>query len=86
MVTSQGLGDLYDIYPKRKKDLAIRLAKKVLKHTYGMDVVGDQPIYRSVEFRDGKAYITLDNAEGLYVTAFVCIISALTFITKVACH
>ena len=66
LVTSQGLGDLYDIHPKRKKDLAVRLAKKVLRHTYGMDIVADQPIYHSVEFEDGKAYITLDNAEGLY--------------------
>ena len=66
LVTSQELGDMYDIHPKRKKELAHRLAKKVLKHTFGMDIPADQPVYHSVEFEDGKAYITLDNSEGLY--------------------
>ena len=66
LVTTQELGELYDIHPKRKKELSIRLAKKVLRHTYGMNVAADQPIFRSVEFRDGMAYFTLENAEGLY--------------------
>lgn len=66
LITTQELGSLYDIHPIRKKELAQRLAKKVLHHTYGFDIAADQPVYRSVEFRDGKAYITLDNSDGLY--------------------
>ena len=66
LVTTQELGDLYDIHPKRKKELSFRLAKKVLRYTYGTDIAADQPIFRSVEFVGGKAYITLDNADGLY--------------------
>ncbi len=66
LVTTQELGDLYDIHPKRKKELAHRLANKVLLHTYGFDIAADQPVYRTAEFKDGKAYITLDHADGLY--------------------
>jgi len=66
LITTQGLGDMYDIHPKRKKELAERMAKKALRYTYGLDVPADQPVYRSAEFKDGKAYITLDNAEGLF--------------------
>lgn len=66
LVTTQELGELFDIHPKRKKELSHRLAKKVLCHSYGMDIAADQPVYRSVEFKDGKTYITLDNADGLY--------------------
>ena len=66
LVTTQELGDTYDIHPHNKKDVAYRLALKALKYTYGMDIKADQPVYKSVEFADGKAYITLDHAQGLY--------------------
>ncbi len=66
LVTTQELGDLYDIHPKRKKELAHRLAKKALKYTYGKDIFADHPVYKSAEFKDGKAYITLDHADGLF--------------------
>ncbi len=66
LVTTQELGDLFEIHPKRKKELSRRLALKALKYTYGKDIKADQPTYKSAEFRDGKAYITLDNAEGLF--------------------
>ncbi|MBQ8526173.1 MAG: hypothetical protein IJ460_05610 [Clostridia bacterium] len=66
LVTTQELGDMYDIHPKNKKDVAYRLALKVLKYTYGMDIKADQPVFRSAEFAGGKAYITLDHADGLF--------------------
>ena len=66
LITTQELGDLYDIHPKRKSELALRIAKKVLKYTYGKNIAADQPVYRSTEFKDAKAYITLDNADGLF--------------------
>lgn len=66
LVTSMQLGDLYDIHPIQKKELAHRLALKVLRYSYGFDIYADQPTYKSVEFKDGKAYITLNNADGLY--------------------
>ena len=70
LITTQELGDMYDIHPKRKSELAKRIARKALKYTYGKNILADQPVYRSVEFKDGKAYITLDNAEGLFAQLY----------------
>lgn len=66
LVTSMELGDLYDIHPIQKRELSYRLARKVLKHTYEFDIYADQPVFERVEFKEGKAYITLKNADGLY--------------------
>ena len=66
LVTSMELGDIYDIHPIQKKELAHRLSMKVLKYSYGFDIYADQPLFRSVEFKASKAYIKLDNADGLY--------------------
>ena len=67
LVTSMGLGQLYDIHPMQKKELAHRMAQKVLKHTYGFDLYADQPIYKSAKFEGEKVIIELDNADGLGV-------------------
>lgn len=66
LATTMELGDNYDIHPLNKRDISYRLALKAMKHTYGMDVKADQPLYDSVEFREGKAYITLRHGEGIY--------------------
>lgn len=66
VVTSMELGDKNEIHPIHKKPLAHRMALKVLKYTYGFDITADQPMFRSVEFKDSKAYLTFDNANGLY--------------------
>ena len=66
LVTTIDLGEMFDIHPRNKKDVAYRLALKVRKYTYGEDIPADQPVYSSVEFKEGKAYITLENGDGLY--------------------
>lgn len=66
LVTTQELGAMYEIHPHQKKEIARRLSLKVLKYTYDRDVLADQPIYESVEFIDGKAYITVKNAATLF--------------------
>ena len=66
LATTMELGDTYDIHPHNKRDVAYRLALKAMKYTYGMDIKADQPIYDSVEFKEGKAYITLKHSEGLF--------------------
>lgn len=66
LVTSMELGDIYDIHPIHKKELADRMSKKMLKHTYNFDIAADQPTFKSVTFEKNKAIIELDNAEGLY--------------------
>ena len=66
VVTSMGLGDLYDIHPPRKKELSKRITKSIMKYSYGAYEYADHPRYESVEFKDGKAYVTLKNADGLF--------------------
>lgn len=66
LVTSMGLGDLYDIHPFHKRELAHRMSLKVLKYSYGFDIYADQPIFKCVRFEGPKIWIELDNAEGLY--------------------
>lgn len=66
LVTGMELGDYYDIHPIHKKELANRMAIKVLKHTYELDIEAEQPIYRAAKFENGKVYIKLANAKGLY--------------------
>lgn len=66
LITSMGLGDLYDIHPIHKKELAHRMVLKILKYTYGFDIYADQPIYKSSKFEDSKVIIELENSEGLY--------------------
>lgn len=66
LVTSMELGDIYDIHPIYKKELADRMSKKILKHTYGYDIDADQPIFRGAKFEKNRVIIDLDNADGLY--------------------
>ena len=63
LVTSAEQGDIFEIHPKRKKEIARRLFLKAMKYTYGMDIWADQPVYKSAEFKDGKAYVTFTAGE-----------------------
>jgi sialate O-acetylesterase len=66
LVTSMGLGDVFDIHPANKKDLSHRIAIKVLKHTYGFDVKADQPVFKRAIFDGNRVVIELENSEGLF--------------------
>ncbi len=66
LATCMELGDYSDIHPIQKKPLAHRMTLKLLKYVYGFDIYADHPTFRSVEFKEGKAYIQLDHADGLY--------------------
>ncbi len=66
LITSMELGDMSDVHPIQKKELAKRVLLKVLKNSYGFEIYADQPTFKEVEFKDGKAYIYLNNADGLY--------------------
>lgn len=68
LVTTMELGDYLNIHPFNKRDVAHRLVLKLLKYSYGYEISADQPIYRSVEFSENRAVITLDNAQGLFIT------------------
>ncbi len=66
LITSMELGDLYDIHPIQKKELAHRVALKILKHSYGADIYADQPIFKKATFENCKVILEFDHAEGLY--------------------
>lgn len=66
LVTTQHLGDEFDIHPRAKIELGHRMALKMLKHTYGFDIIGDQPTYKKATFEQNRVTIELDNAQGLY--------------------
>jgi sialate O-acetylesterase len=58
MALAIDIGEANDIHPKNKQDVGSRLALNALKIAYNKDVVHSGPMYKSVEFKDGKAYIT----------------------------
>jgi sialate O-acetylesterase len=58
MALAIDIGEANDIHPKNKQDVGKRLALNALKVAYNKDIVFSGPMYKSVEFAGGKAYIT----------------------------
>ena len=58
MALAIDIGEALDIHPKNKQDVGKRLALNALKIAYNKDIVNSGPMYQSVEFKDGKAFIT----------------------------
>lgn len=58
MALSIDIGEANDIHPKNKQDVGKRLALNAMKVAYKKDIVYSGPMYKSVEFKDGKSYIT----------------------------
>jgi len=68
MVVTNDIGDAEDIHPKNKQDVGRRLALWALAMDYGKDVAYSGPLYKSIEIKGDKAYISFDHAEsGLMV-------------------
>ncbi len=66
MAVSSDVGDSLDVHPTQKKEVGMRLARLALNETYGMkNVVPAGPLFRSAAFRNGAAYVSFDNAEGM---------------------
>ena len=67
MACISDIGDVNDIHPCRKQEVAQRLAALAFEHVYGLDVKADAPQGVSATLvAPGKVEITLSNAEGLY--------------------
>ncbi len=64
VVTTDLVDDLNDIHPRDKASVGHRLALLALRQTYDRDVVCSGPVFRKVRFRDGKAILWFDHAEG----------------------
>src|SRR5690606_10904304 len=57
-----------DIHPRNKQDVGKRLALNAFKIAYGKDVVHSGPMYESVEFKEGKAYVSFsETGSGLKI-------------------
>lgn len=54
------LGEANDIHPKNKRDVAERLARWALAKDYGMKLPYRSPEFKTAEFANGKATVTLD--------------------------
>jgi sialate O-acetylesterase len=68
MASAIDIGEADDIHPRNKQDVGKRLALNAFKVAYNMDLVYTGPMYESVEFKDGKAYITFtETGSGLAV-------------------
>jgi sialate O-acetylesterase len=68
MAIAIDIGEANDIHPKNKQDVGKRLALNALKIGYGKDIVHSGPLFSSVEFKNGKAYITFrETGTGLTV-------------------
>ncbi len=66
MAVCSDLGDEENIHPRDKKQVGERLAAWALHGTYGYNLVPSGPLYKSVTFRDGAAYVSFDYAGGLH--------------------
>lgn len=59
MVVTCDLADESNIHPSRKREVGQRLAMLALQHEYGFTAIkADAPLLRSVEYKEGKAYVS----------------------------
>ncbi len=66
MAVSSDYGDSLDVHPRHKKEVGRRLARWALHNDYGFDhITPSGPLFRSVEFRDGAAWVQFDYGQGL---------------------
>ncbi|MFW6289416.1 MAG: sialate O-acetylesterase [Mariniphaga sp.] len=68
MALAIDIGEADDIHPRNKQDVGKRLSLNALKIAYNKDVVHSGPLYQSVEYNDGKAFVTFsETGSGLKV-------------------
>jgi sialate O-acetylesterase len=68
MAVTTDIGDAFNIHPKDKADVGIRLASKALSLVYGVSGSPESPLFKSVDFSDGSAIVSFSHAEsGLMV-------------------
>ncbi|HID23398.1 MAG TPA: sialate O-acetylesterase, partial [Planctomycetaceae bacterium] len=65
------LGEANDIHPRNKQDVARRLARWPLACQYGLDIVYQSPLYKSMHTKGNKIVITFDHVGGGLVTVDV---------------
>lgn len=66
IVSTQDVGDKFDIHPYSKIEVSERLANQILNYTYGIEKYCESPSYSSHEIRGKEVWIKLRNAEGFF--------------------
>ena len=70
MAVTTDIANLKDIHPRNKLDVGNRLALWALAKDYGRTgLVYSGPLYKSVEFKEGRARVAFDHVEGGLVAA-----------------
>ena len=68
MAVTTDVGNPKDIHPTNKQDVGHRLALQALKWDYGQNIAYSSPMFKTVDFADGKATVTFDHAAGGLMT------------------
>lgn len=58
------IGEGWDIHPKNKLDVGLRLARWALAKNYGISVPYHSPQYKSMEWKDNKIILTFNYVDG----------------------
>ena len=67
MAVAYDYGNPTDVHPKNKQPIGERLAYWALNKTYGKtEVTPSGPLFKSVRYAEGAAFITFDYAQGLH--------------------
>jgi len=64
MAVALDIGNANDIHPRNKQDVGKRLARWALHDHFDEALVPSGPLYKSVEFADGKAVVSFDYVDG----------------------
>lgn len=66
IVTTDLVDDLYDIHPRDKQTVGLRLANVALNRTYGrQDIAAFGPTFRTLAIAGNQAVLSFDHADGL---------------------
>lgn len=69
MAVTLDKGDSLNVHPTHKQEVGERLAVWALNKTYNYkNVVPSGPLFKSVSFKNGAAYISFDYSEGLHAS------------------
>lgn len=70
LAVTADVGNFHDIHPNDKEIVAKRLVVHALKRDYAFAIPQtDSPVFKSADFKDGKAVLEFDNVKNWYVYA-----------------
>ena len=70
LITTMGLGDISNIHPTRKRELAYRTARSVLYHSYNIGEKSDNPYAISAKFEEDCVRVKFANDENLFSISY----------------